>query len=159
MDVSTVIRRLHLQAVHGEDDDALAADVAALLTGLDEVVLAAVVRHAYWRMADVPTHVLRHAVGGDEVLRALAGRGPVTGACRRCTRALRAGDRDAVDADPPALCAACEAAPAAIADRAGRTAAWEFVAAPAPWIPRGPSAGPSEGPSAWAERYPRAVGA
>lgn len=166
MDVTTVIRRLHLQTAHGEDEGAVAADLAAMLGGLDEAGRAAVVRHAYWRMPDVPTAVLRDAVGGaavggaavegDARLRSLAGRGPVTGSCRRCTRVLRAGDRDAVDADPPPLCASCAAVPVIPADRRRRTAAWEFVDAPIPWAADVPPS--AAGPRAWAERYVGAAG-
>lgn len=160
MDVTRAIRRIHLHSAHCDEDSAqLAQEIAELLAGLPPVDRRAVVRHAYWRMPDVPTTALRLAVGGGSALRALAGRGPVIGGCIRCGRVLRARDRDLLDEEVPRTCAGCatdaEDGAGGSAPSRPRTLAgfgWEFQTTPQPWRPR---ADPLTATARhWAEHYP-----
>ncbi|WP_370326136.1 hypothetical protein [Euzebya sp.] len=154
MDLTRAIRGLHLHLAHTAADD---ADTAALirrsLDGLDVVEQRAVIRHAYWRMPEVPTTALRMAVGSDDALRALAGRGPVVGSCRRCGRVLRARTRDAVDLDPPRRCAECRTpGPSGRLDRRPGFG-WEFQPV-ATWRPADVPPAALAARRRWAEQYP-----
>jgi hypothetical protein len=157
VDSATAIRRLQLHASYVDDDvGELTAVLRDLLAQLDEDDARALLRHAYWRMPDVPTDALRRAGGGDDLLRRAAGRGPVVGSCPRCGRVVRARSRDDVDLPPSRPCAECrvQAPPARPgARRAGF--GWEFTAPPEPWRPR-PVARLTEGVRRWADDYPDA---
>lgn len=159
MDHTHAIRHIHLVASdHDIDPLALAADIADVLAGLPAEDRAAVVRHAYWCMPQVPTDSLRRAVGGIEPLRALAGRGPVTGTCRSCGRAVRARTRDAVDDDPPTHCPSCLVAASSIVEPSPSRRdvvapfGWEFQDVPQPWQPQRQAV--DERARRWAEHYP-----
>lgn len=155
MDHTRAIRRIHLVAAEGAiDDEDLAADIGDALAGLCADDVVAVVRHAYWCMPQVPTAALQRVAGGDGPLRAMAGRGPVTGTCRGCGCAVRARTREAVDADPPTRCARCQVSAPRTADRPAGPAGfgWEFQEVP----DASPSAhrGIERRPRRWAEEYP-----
>jgi hypothetical protein len=169
MDVCTVIRRLQLHSAHGDGDpDEVAAALAEMLTTLDEDSRRAVVRHAYWRMPDVPTGALQRALGDDMTLRALAGRGPAVGTCRRCGRVVRARDRDGADelGDAAQVCTTCATVPPAVGGSRRsphRATAWEFEGTPSVSALRDGSGDPAGAPTdgvgsvamrRWAEHYP-----
>jgi hypothetical protein len=107
MDATCAIRRLRLMTVLddvGVDDAAVAADLRGLMAGMGVAARRAVVRHVYWRMPWVSSTALALALGGHDVVRDLAGRGPVVGSCAGCGHVRRARQRD----DPPAGCAHCD---------------------------------------------------
>jgi hypothetical protein len=156
MDIARAIRRLQLHAAYVDDQPPeLAELLRGLLQDLDPLEQRALLRHAYWRMPEVSTAALRLAAGGDDLLLAMAGRGPVTGSCRSCGRIVRARDRDDDDGGED-HCAGCQ--PTRVTPRpAGGAAApdWEFTATPTPWQPSSIrlAAGARR---VWAEHYPRA---
>ncbi len=162
MDATTAIRRIQILAGDAAaDHDDLAADISDLLGRIGAEDQRVVVRHAYWCMTEVPTQALVLAVGGTGPLRSLAGRGPVTGSCQACGRAVRALTRDAVDEDPPTRCSSCQVAARGTAGRdtdagSSRRATavpfgWEFQGAP---HAAAPATVPVDAPRRWAEHYP-----
>ncbi len=160
MDTAIAIRRLHLQAAFLDADTPdVTRLLRELLAQLEPLEQRALVRHAYWRMPEVPTGALRQAVDGDGPLRDLAGRGPVVGTCERCDRVLRALSRDDVDREGPGRCAACRTRPASDGGLPGPVApvqpgfGWEFEERPVPWRPV-PVRSAAAGVRRWAEHYP-----
>lgn len=156
MDTATAIRRLELHTRYVDDDvGGVALVLTDLLAALGEDERRAVLRHAYWRMPDVPTSALQAVGGGEEALRCTVGRGPVVGSCPRCTRVIRARSRDDVDVPASTPCAECRAGPTRA--RPGRLRrpgfTWEFDAAPRPWRPTSVTQVVA-GERRWAEHYP-----
>lgn len=156
MDVTTAIRRLQLHATYtDDDDDGLAVLLVTMLDRLGAVEGRAVIRHAYWRMPDIATSVLRQAVGGDRHLRELAGRGPVIATCSDCGRGIRASDRDAIES-AGTCCPVCRGrGPGAANETTPAAFGWEFERPPQPWRAphvRSPLVTQSR---RWAEDYPR----
>ena len=130
--------------------------VRELLGQRGPVEQRALVRHAYWRMPEVPTEALWHALEGEERLRDLAGRGPVTGSCERCHRVVRARSRADVDGDTSGPCTACRVEGPRVTRSQGPTGTgfgWEFEERPAPWHPL-PVRRATAGVRRWAEDYP-----
>lgn len=156
MDVTRAIRRLQLHVTYADDDTGgLAAVISGIIDVLEPIEARAVIRHAYWRMPEVPSDALSQAVGGPPRLQQLAGRGPVIGCCLRCGRGIRAYDRDTTDLVGNEECATCTASGSR---RPGRITStefeWEFERPPQPWQLQEvcqPIVGRSR---RWAEDYP-----
>ncbi|MGI9018979.1 MAG: hypothetical protein ACR2HR_18070 [Euzebya sp.] len=162
MDFVTALRRLHLHAMYTEGDSQDTAQLLAeIMEHLDPEEQRSVIRHAYWRMPEVSTMALHLAVGSEQQLRHLAGRGPITGTCPHCGQVARARSRDALDSGDPTPCGQCTGSTGHTAPpggAAGDTSAagfvWEFQDPPQPWrshvIPRATV----RRKRTWAEHYP-----
>jgi hypothetical protein len=157
MDTATAIRRLQLHARYAEEDVGQLTDLlGTLLDELDDDERRAVLRHAYWRMPEVPTAALVAVGGGAGPLRRAVGRGPVIGTCAACGRVLRALVRDDVDLVASGPCTGCRTRRSRpTADRARPGFTWEFGGQPQPWRPT-PLPRAAAGRRRWAEDYPDA---